>query len=69
MENEIRLGYNYWRQCKKEWKKLQAKLKNINKGETSRFHHPIGYKASGIELHVFCDASEKPYGALAYLKF
>ena len=48
---------------------MQAKLKNVNKVETSRVYHPMGYKASGIELHVYYDASQKPYGALAYLKF
>ena len=52
-----------------EWKKWLTELNNITKVEIARVHHPTGYKASDIELHIFCDASEKAYGAVAYLKF
>ena len=54
---------------KREWKKWQGGLKNVNKVEIARVHHPTGYTASDIELHVFCEASEKAYGVVAYLKF
>ena len=54
---------------KLEWKKWLTELSNITKIEIARVHHPTGYQASDIELHIFCDASEKAYGAVAYLKF
>ena len=34
-----------------------------------RCHHPSGYLAKDIQLHVFCDASGLAYGVVAYLKF
>ena len=55
--------------AKREWKKWQGELKNVSKVKIARVHYPIGYAASDIEFHVFCDASEKAYGAVTYLKF
>ena len=53
----------------KQWSKWKAELDNIHKVKIPRCHHPSGYKATDIQLHVFCDASELAYGAVAYLKF
>ena len=54
---------------KREWQKWQGELKNVSKVKTARDHHPIGNRASDIELNVFCDASQKSSGAVAFPKF
>ena len=55
--------------AKRKWKKWQGQQKNVSGVEIARAHHPIGYTVSCIEPHVSCDASEKAYGAVVYLKF
>ena len=49
-----------------EWSKFQAELSNVEKIVIPRW--TCQTKSSQIELHGFCDASEKAYGAAIYIK-
>ena len=42
---------------------------NLKGVKIPRCHHPSGYLAKGIQLHVFCDALELAHDAVAYVKF
>ena len=53
----------------KQWEKWKGKLVNLKGITIPRCQHPTGYLAKDIHLHVFCDASELAYCAVAYLKF
>ena len=48
------------------WKWELVNLKGVT---IPRCHHPSGYLAKDIQLHVFYDASELAYVAVAYSKF
>ena len=53
----------------KQWKKWKGELVNLKGVTIPRCYHPSGYLAKDIQLHVFWDASELAYGAVAYVKF
>ena len=53
-------------QCK-QCKRWKGELVNLKWVKIPRCHHPSRYLAKDIQLHVFCDASELAYGAVAYL--
>ena len=51
--------------CAMKWRQFLADYDSINKITISRW---IGFKPSAIlEVHGFCDASEKAYGACIYV--
>ncbi|XP_064115030.1 uncharacterized protein LOC135221136 [Macrobrachium nipponense] len=51
-------------ELQEEWSKIKKDLENIAYQEFPRF---TANRGTNYSLHVFCDASEKAYGAAAYL--
>lgn len=52
-----------------KWQKWKGSLKHLGQLKTSRMYTSISLsKAQRKEMHVFCDASTKAVGAVAYLK-
>ncbi|XP_064107500.1 uncharacterized protein LOC135216265 [Macrobrachium nipponense] len=51
-------------ELQEEWSKIKKDLENVSYQEFPRF---TANRGTNYSLHVFCDASEKAYGAAAYL--
>ena len=51
------------------WNEWFKSLSKINAVQIPRCHHALGYLASDVQLHIFCDASEVAHATVAYLKF
>ena len=53
-----------------KWKEWEQELPNLQQIEFPRSYFPpsVSLTNSKISLHVFCDASETAYGAVAYLR-
>ena len=52
-----------------KWQKWKDSLKHLGQLKRSRMYTSISLsKAQRKEMHVICDASTKPVGAVAYLK-
>lgn len=56
---------NLPQQINQEWSRLKTDMKNIN---NIRINRSIGNTDKPIELHGFCDASEKAYSCVIYCK-
>ncbi|KAL0147788.1 hypothetical protein M9458_056904 [Cirrhinus mrigala] len=52
-----------------EWQAWEEELPNLQRITLARCYTPACNNASStIDMHVFCDASEKAYGSVAYLR-
>jgi hypothetical protein len=53
------------------WRRFRTELKELENIDVQRWSLPSYYKPGEgtIEVHGFCDASEKAYGAAVYLKY
>lgn len=48
-----------------EWKKFQEQLSDVEEIQVPRWCH---YEENDIDIHGFCDASERAHGAVVYSK-
>ena len=53
----------------KAWNKWLDGIKEIHKQQIDRYYYHHGCQCSDIQLHIFCDAPESAYWAVAYLCF
>jgi len=51
-----------------EWRKWYSQIVDLKEIETPRYYFNEKYNDE-VELHAFCDASEKAYGAVVYVRF
>src|SRR6202000_2303926 len=51
-----------------KWKRWLYELHGINEVEIPRCYSPMIPEAESIQLHVFCDASEKAFCAIAFIR-
>ncbi|XP_014876949.1 uncharacterized protein LOC106939156 [Poecilia latipinna] len=56
---------------REEWETWESELKHLNSVSIPRCYLPLSDKGTDAkcDLHIFCDASERAYGAVAYLTF
>jgi hypothetical protein len=52
-----------------EWRKWATSLSDLNPLFIPRCFNPESARSRGVGLHVFADASESAFGAIAYLRF
>ena len=50
------------------WASMMAELQLLSNCRVKRCYYNIGSKVNKVELHGFCDASEKAYAAVLYLQ-
>lgn len=51
-----------------EWNKWKSGLKNLENFSVPRCYTPVLWTASSVQLHLFCDASERAYATTAYFR-
>ena len=51
----------------KRWNKFMEKLDKLNIPRYTPFS-TMDVEQEGLQLHIFCDASERAYGAIAYVR-
>jgi hypothetical protein len=54
---------------KQKWSEWLAELEQLNVFGLPRHHLNFSSQADNIEIHLFCDASESGFGAVAYLRY